>query len=617
MTLDTVRPTSPALLGGWEQVRAELEALLEGVPVLLLGRQDVLTQPHLVPPSGIPTVHLLGTAALVLGGQGCPLCLSRRWQGAQSVPVREAVELSAQVSELGGPVFVPPAVAQALAPLLEVARKASSDRVFRLDLHSLVVTTADLEPDPACPACGIATGVPHHELGPSTKPDPGRSFRARRPADYDLPTRALVNPVCGLLGRGLVPELDLPTTSPIWGCFATRTTDDMYEIFWAGHAHDYDSSVRIGMLEGLERYSGMQPRSGDRAIVAALSELDGRPALDPRRCGLYSDDFYLDAPDVVSFSEDLKIPWVQGFTLPDREPVLVPEIVAYYHSSAPEKRFVQECSNGCASGATLTEAIYCGLLELVERDAFLLAWYGRAELPELDPASSTRPEVRMMAERMVLHGYRARLFDARISFGIPVVIGVAERIDGGAGALCFGAGAGLDVEEAVSAAMAEISTDSMNARRRTERLAPTLRPLAEDFTKVLRIHDHSLLYGLPEMREHARFLLDRPGATPRPISSVTGPEISTDLRDDLDWCVQHLGERGFEVIAVDQTAPEQERTGLRTAGVIVPGLLPLDFGWYRQRALRMPRMRTALREAGLARHDLEYADLHHVPHPFP
>ena len=47
-----------------------------------------------------------------------------------------------------------------------------------------------------------------------------------------------------------------------------------------------------------------------------------------------------------------------------------------------------------------------------------------------------------------------------------------------------------------------------------------------------------------------------------------------------------LADRGFDVIVVDQTRPEQRALGLATASVLVPGLLPIDFGWARQRALR-------------------------------
>ncbi len=92
---------------------------------------------------------------------------------------------------------------------------------------------------------------------------------------------------------------------------------------------------------------------------------------------------------------------------------------------------------------------------------------------------------------------------------------------------------------------------------------------------------------------------------------------NADLRDDVRYLVELLAGRGFDTIAVDQTAPEQRAAGLASVRVIVPGLLPIDFGWSRQRALTMPRLRTAYRQAGWREHDLAPADLHLVPHPFP
>ncbi len=71
------------------------------------------------------------------------------------------------------------------------------------------------------------------------------------------------------------------------------------------------------------------------------------------------------------------------------------------------------------------------------------------------------------------------------------------------------------------------------------------------------------------------------------------------------------------MIAVDQTTPEQHDLGLATASVLVPGLLPIDFGWMRQRAPHAPRLRTAFRAAGLLDRDLRDDEIHSVPHPFP
>lgn len=63
-------------------------------------------------------------------------------------------------------------------------------------------------------------------------------------------------------------------------------------------------------------------------------------------------------------------------------PILVPESIAYY-SLGHRDAYVYETSNGCAIGGSLEEAIFHGILEVVERDAFLLTWYAELPLPAL------------------------------------------------------------------------------------------------------------------------------------------------------------------------------------------------------------------------------------------
>lgn len=126
------------------------------------------------------------------------------------------------------------------------------------------------------------------------------------------------------------------------------------------------------------------------------------------------------------------------------------------------------------------------------------------------------------------------------------------------------------------------------------------------------------------MGNNAHFLIGVPGAPrtrTRSLAEAYGdgsvPPVSDDLRDDLARCVEAVTDKGFDVVVVDQTMPEQRDLGLTTVSVLVPGLLPIDFGWTRQRALGMPRLRTALREAGIRDHDLTDAELNLTPHPFP
>lgn len=604
------------------------------VSVRALGFGDAFAEGRSPRTQGTVPVHLYARQAIVgpFGGDGtspCPQCLTRRWQAVRSVALRDALELGGATHESGPWPYAVPFAADALASLVAQAHARPAHEPFPdvhvLDLESLSVRRCPLVPEPQCPAC--SRPVPDTPegavvtLAPAPKHAPG-TFRLRSIEAYDIDVAAFANPVCGALGPSVVQDVSSTSTSATIGCFSMRSGEYLRETFWGGHASSFDTSARIGVLEGLERYAGMRARGKRTTVTGTLDEF-GADAVDPREVGLYSKAFHRENPHVLPFTPDREIPWVWGYSLRDRAPRLVPEILTYYHAPGLANRFVQESSNGCASGGCVEEAVYFGLMEVVERDAFLLAWYGRQPLPEIDPATSARAATRHMVDRLAMYGYRARFFDTRITFPIPVVTGVAERVDGGPGRMCFGAGAGLDPESALDAALCEIATDAVNLPGRSLRDEARLRAMAEDFSRVTALHDHPLVYGIPEMGVHADFLLRAPATRPpRAVADLAWPDdsgapASPDLRDDLERCVAAVAAAGFDVVVVDQTLPEQRRLGLHTFSVLVPGLLPIDFGWSRQRALGMPRLRTALREAGLRERDLEPADLNPAPHPFP
>ncbi|CAM5289035.1 hypothetical protein SHIRM173S_07445 [Streptomyces hirsutus] len=444
-----------------------------GIGVGALGVRDAFAGTGDLPDDVLP-VHLYGRQAVIgpwpaEGRAGCAVCLRRRWQGVRSVGLREGLELRGGTREAGPWPYPVPFAVQAVATLIARLAAAGPDRdapfpdVWLMDLEDLTTRHHPLVPEPDCPRCGTPEPVTAESaalsLRPAPKYRPGVG-RVRPLDDYGLRVDAFANPHWGAIGPSVVCDVTSPTTSATVGCFSSRSGDYLRETFWGGHADTYHDSTRIGVLEGLERFAGMRARGRAVTLTAALDDL-GPDAVDPRETGLYTDDFHRANPWVPPFAPDRAIPWVWGWSLRNGRPRPVPEILAFYHKPGIEHRFVQESSNGCASGGSLEEAVLSGLMEALERDAFLLAWHGMQPLREIDPSTSADPRTRFMVDRMAMYGYRARFFDTRITFPVPVVTGVAERFDGGPARMCFGAGASLDPEAALAAALCEIATDSV------------------------------------------------------------------------------------------------------------------------------------------------------------
>ncbi|MFF2960392.1 TOMM precursor leader peptide-binding protein [Streptomyces sp. NPDC057963] len=611
--------------------------------VVPLGAADTLGFGRPDPYAGIrPAANVQLTSRAVLigpwgGGPGaaaCGQCLAMRWQRLRSRSEREALELGgAPHGAVDWPVLTDYAV-DAVWAVHRAALGGGHDtpdatpadralpRVTRIDLVTLATATFPLLPEPLCPSC--VQEVPDTAvsarmvLRPTPKPDPD-GYRLRPLASYPLPTAALANPVCGTLGSDIWINPTSTTTAPVAGTHFVRGYAGLNDVTWSGQANSYDTSRVLAHLEGLERYAGTTRRRGTSPVVGSYTQLADR-ALDPADCGLYAPETYASDPMVSPFDPDRPIPWVWGHSLRDDRPVLVPARLAHYSAGVEADNFVFECSNGCATGGSLEEAILFGLLEIIERDAFLLAWYGRAPLAAIDLGTCRSPAVRTMIDRAELHGYDVHAFDTRMDLAVPVVTALAVRRDGGYGTLSFAAAAGFDPESTVESALSEVLTYIPHLPYQVAERHGELAAMAQDFTLVRQLKDHAQLYGLPAMTEHAKEYLE-PVAV-HPLAGTFGDweprrPRTGDLLDDLNLLCGQLAAAGHDVIAVDQTTPEQRRMGLHTVATVVPGFLPLDFGWTRQRALLMPRLRTALRAAGRRDGDLPESAIKRVPHPFP
>lgn len=567
--------------------------------------------------------------------QPCARCLERRWLALRPVEERKPIEDGADVWAAGDDALLTPFALEQIAQIVRTETAGGGlapgdrriGRIVELRLGDLTVRRHELVADSECERC--ATPVPDTAegamlpLGPRPKRGP-TSYRGASAADLTLPTTGLVNEVCGTLASAARRVYQCSATLPVSGYFRVRSKYDYHEMWWSGQSQSSASSERYGVLEGLERYAGQFPRAKQTQTYASFNDLKPN-ALDPASMGSYGPEFYAGHHDYYQpYHPDTATHWVWGYSFGEQRPLLVPEQFVFYLDRRSDRKFVQECSNGCASGSSVEEALLHGMLELIERDAFLLCWYGSAKLPEIDQSTLEDEEIRFVLDRVARLGYRMRLFDMRVDIPVPAVMAVAERLDGGLGKLCFAAGASLDPVEAVRAAIAETASYIPGMDERVEAKLPALREMAADYNKVHELTHHALLYGLPEMASTADFLLD--AAPPRSMDELYGPWLAQrpatlDLADDARFVMERLREAGSDVVAVDQTCPEQQGTGIRTLCVLAPGLVPIDFGWERQRVLNHSRLRAyldgSLAEIHARDEGFGPTGLNRRPHPFP
>lgn len=309
--------------------------------------------------------------------------------------------------------------------------------------------------------------------------------------------------------------------------------------------------------------------------------------------------------------------WVWGYSLTSQRPILVPERLAYY-SLGCHDGFVYETSNGCALGSSLVEAIFHGILEVVERDAFLITWYAKLPLPALDLTRTVDKELQWMIERVrYVAGYDLRFYNATMENGIPTVFVIAtNRRTHGVSLLCS-AGAHPDPLRAIKSAIQETAGMLLRFDQKLEAERATYLAMLQDPTLVRHMEDHSMLYGLPEAMDRLQFLMH----DSRPVQTLEqafrpAPKHS-DLLDDLRDMVSIFSRLNLDVIVVNQTSEELERNGLYCVKVIIPGMLPMTFGYHLTRLEHLDRVLTVPEKLGFTNRPLTREELNPHPHPFP
>jgi ribosomal protein S12 methylthiotransferase accessory factor len=166
--------------------------------------------------------------------------------------------------------------------------------------------------------------------------------------------------------------------------------------------------------------------------------------------GTHGDYAWLPEP----FDDSVQIDWVEAISPNRADKRLVPAAYALIgHSNAGEPGcFCVGDSNGCAAATSLDQAIACGFLELVERDATAIWWYGCHRRPQVDLRTVAGHEV--LLDWLNGRQRRSHVLDITSDLNIPVFVAISYEPNGSAVALGFGAD--FDPDRAVFSALLEM-----------------------------------------------------------------------------------------------------------------------------------------------------------------
>jgi ribosomal protein S12 methylthiotransferase accessory factor len=368
-----------------------------------------------------------------------------------------------------------------------------------------------------------------------------------------------------------------------------NTPDDQRPHTW-GRDGDPWIAMRKAVAEAIEREGYRQPR---RIVEGPMADIAG--AIDPSTCIRYDDRQYASAGFPFHRFDPAQIhAWTQGRELSTGRPVQVLAELVFSkaglaaHGFACPRPFTQVTSSGCAAGLDAEDATHRALREVIERDAFMRHWL--AQTPGSIVTSGQWPSpIRRRMQAIEATGCRVCLQQLASDWSSVALVAVQHE---GEHFTTLGMAAADSFARAAEGALDE-------AEARVYAWLHGHRPTIQRPEQVSTTEHHFELYGLKHHFRRADRVLfpSLAAATPR-WPRARRPLSLTDR-------VQRLVRAGYAPIAVDITPDahcvDQGRTPLAVAKVLVPGLLPISFGFGKEPFGMVSRVQAGAR----------------FPHPFP
>ena len=551
--------------------------------------------------SGLPSAALLRAGPyprrLIWPGQGCLVvspCLS------DPKAALAALTMVLESLDRATPVQGTPAVPQPLLRGLLCALVSSQDALDSwrlLDLSTMQASAMQL-PGTGVPAAQFSAMQPQLEAAPGLARVPGRYLHAGA-----LPNATRWN----WLGVGRERPARLPDCGQMPVSYIPLSLHGQEDAA-IGRALSYPQADLCAFFEAFERSSSLWEGQSQVRTATPRELMRHEAAVDPVGLLQYEpEDIQRSPVEVVPYRPDVEIDWVRGYSARRREEVWVPARHVYlgYDADAP---YMYETSSGVAVGGCPEEAMLHALLEVIERDAFLMTWYARQRPRRLRLDTFVQRPVHLLLDHLEGLGYHTSVYDVTQESRVPSVWVQVRRSDGMGPFSLNGAAAHLTLERAVSSALVEVvgSVGMLGPRvdaARGERCWA-------DPDQITGPDGHFQRYAHPQGAQALSFLDEGEWVDARQVAADAAARFrASDLTINLQAVIRRLLRHHPDVVFVDLSTPRLRRHGLHCVRALVPGSLPMTFGH------RLRRVQGCVRLMQRLRHSMALNPL--LPHPFP
>ncbi len=370
------------------------------------------------------------------------------------------------------------------------------------------------------------------------------------------------------------------------------------------------------IAESIERYIWRRYDFFSKNQITAPYKKIKKEALDIFSLAGFTEEQKKTRPD-LRFSENTLFGWIPAHSLISNKKMLCPiqfvsslyfrkNVKTPWNKEAVEPMLRWCITTGLASGRTLEEAVVAGILEVVERDAFMITYLNKLSPPLIDIEHLASQDKDIETVLKKFKRYKLDVYLLSLPTDFPVFVTLALVVDhtGKGPAASVGASADFNIKTCILDALSEPLSVRM-AKKETWK-----EPLNLD--RIGR--EGRILYYTKKENAHKLDFLIHGKKINVNLKKDSAPK-STSMRyskEQLAILVNELRLKNLETCYINLTTKETGRLDIHTAFVIIPELQPMHldeeipyFGGKRLKEVPLKLGYTPAKE------------LNKDPHPFP
>jgi len=395
----------------------------------------------------------------------------------------------------------------------------------------------------------------------------------------------------------------------------------------------YDTCNLSDSRESVDKFAGGASFSQEKAIIKSLGEAFERHCLaifkksqfiKTSACEL--GDKAINLFSIVNFSRrqlsnknfklfnftaDTQFNWVKGYSITQHKPLFIPAQLIYvpYNCCDDDKIIRFPITTGAANGGSLEEAIYKGICEVVERDAFMITYLNKLPREKINLTNNKKfSYIYNLFKRYSLELF---VFDITTDIEIPSFLAVIVDYTGVGPAICLGLKASLDPNEGIIGAIEEAQHARPWLRDLMLKNEGLQRPKNGNFN-LSNLEERGLSWSDKKMIKHLDFLLKNKNS--KNICKIPLKLVSNNSKS-FEKTLMILKKHKLEMAFVDVTTPEINKIGFKVVKVIIPELQPLYLD-ENFKYLGGKRLYSMSKILGYTKNETKEEDLNKIPHPF-